>query len=335
VTPGTCSGVTGAPHGTRSCAPFAKCSSGLCITSCGGDADCLTGVCDPKTLTCVASIDAGVDSGPDTSIADTGVADTTVADTFVPDTSVDDTFVPDTSVADTTIADTTIEDTMVADTSPVDTGSADTRPIADMPAPAFPEHPTIGEFQRCNKNSECATGFCVEGVCCDSACTDRCHSCVLLSNPGKCTLEPVGVDLKNECGPSNQCLGTCGGSGECIGSGNGTMCARNRCTGTSTGIGPAYCPGPGGKCDTDDAVPFECAPYACDPVFGACLAQCTSSEQCASGSVCDVSTKTCVPAEAPPADDGGCSTSRSPKQSGEFGLIAIALAVAASRRRRA
>jgi hypothetical protein len=203
--------------------------------------------------------------------------------------------------------------------------------IADAPKVDLGDKPSVGDFQRCIKGSDCATGFCVDGVCCDSACTDRCHSCALLASPGKCTLEPVGVDLRNECGPAAQCLGTCGPGGQCIGSGDGTMCARNRCVGPSKGVGPAYCPSPGGKCGTDDVVPFDCAPYVCEPAFGACLTGCKSSEDCANGFVCDVGSKTCV-APAAPEEGGGCVMGR---RSSGVSLLFVAALIAFARRRRA
>ena len=105
-----------------------------------------------KNLTVMAistiqlQLGGNVDSGPDTSVADTSlpdrsVADTSVADTSVPDTSVTDTSVPDTSVPDTSVADTSLPDTSVADTSVADTSVADTsvvdsgnpNPIGSMP----------------------------------------------------------------------------------------------------------------------------------------------------------------------------------------------------------
>src|SRR5262249_33796332 len=148
----------------------------------------------------------------------------TGADATAPDAAPDAT--PDTATADTSVDDTTVADTTVPDTTTGET--ATDIGIAEVSSPPFQGVTSItGDFQRCTKGSECPTGHCVEGVCCDTPCTDRCHSCALLTSPGKCTLEPVGVDLKSECGPALSCLGTCGDKGECIGSGAGTMCARN------------------------------------------------------------------------------------------------------------
>jgi hypothetical protein len=226
-----------------------------------------------------------------------------------------------------------------------DAGS-DALPAADAPAPTLPPKPVVtGNFERCTKDSDCSTNHCVDGVCCDTACTDRCYSCALLSNPGKCTVEPIGVDLKNECGPALTCLGTCGGDGTCIGAGTGTMCARNRCVGATNGAGPAYCAAPGAKCDQNESVPFDCVPYICEPAFGACRTTCASSMDCANGFVCDVPNKTCIAVATPAADgvgeDGGgcgCITpgTRGPGSARGAGLLAstvLALALAARRRR--
>jgi hypothetical protein len=214
-----------------------------------------------------------------------------------------------------------------------DTGT--TPAIAETGAPTLPATPSVTDaFLRCTKASDCTTGFCVDGVCCDSACTDKCSSCALLSNPGKCTVEPVGVDLRNECGPANQCLGTCDGAGQCIGAGKGTMCGRNRCTSSSSGVGPAYCAAPGAKCALDDAVPFECSPYACEPAFGACRSTCAASTDCANGFICDTTAKNCVPTPAPPADEGGCAFGGpSQNKSGIAAMILAALALAGRARR--
>jgi MYXO-CTERM domain-containing protein len=221
-----------------------------------------------------------------------------------------------------------------------DSGS-DALVTADAPAPTLPAVPTVnGDFTRCTTDSECSTNHCVEGVCCDTACTDRCNSCALLTNPGKCTVEPIGVDLKNECGPALTCLGTCGGDGSCIGAGTGTMCARNRCVGASTGAGPAYCASPGAKCNTSEAVPFDCGAYICEPAFGACRNTCASSLDCTNGFVCDVPSKTCVAVANADTnstgDEGGgcgCTTPGTSRPAGLLAATILALGLVARRRR--
>jgi hypothetical protein len=326
-TSATCPPTTAAP-----CAGSLVCASATaCKSACVVDADCTSGVCD-ATGKCVAPIpDAGpVDTGVDTAVADTAPApDTAVADTApAPDTAL----APDTAIADTDVADTAAApDTATAE---------DTRGVAEVGAPKLPVTPIISGFQRCHEDGECGSSHCVEGVCCDTACKEACHSCALLSSPGICSLEPIGVDLKNDCGPGLSCLGTCGAAGECIGSGTGTQCARNRCTGPSTGLGPAYCPGPGAQCDTNGQVPFDCGAYACEPAFGACLVKCSTTDECAPGNVCDPATTLCGPMPTPPSTSGGC-TLGAPGTEGastSAGLSAAGAALAAlafARRRRA
>jgi hypothetical protein len=42
----------------------------------------------------------------------------------------------------------------------------------------------------------------------------------------------------------------------------------------------------------------SCFPYSCDPQSGACRYNCTSDQQCATGAMCNVASKSCVPAVA-------------------------------------
>src|SRR5262249_41477399 len=123
-----------------------------------------------------------------------------------------------------------------------DTGvdATDSSSDSTPPPPDAAAKPTAsGDFVSCKNGSECKTGFCVDGVCCDSACTESCHSCALPWAPGTCTLEPYGTDRGNSCGASGSCVSTCDGKGGCTPAAFGTQCGIARCTGTSTGEGPA------------------------------------------------------------------------------------------------
>ncbi len=305
---GTVCGVTGCTAGSLTKA--ATCDGTATTCPAPSPTPCPNGLICADATTCKTACTTGAD-------CTTGYCDLATAKCTAP---------PGDAGADTSITDT--------GTPPEDTGSAtDALIIAEEPAPKLPEKPVVPEFQRCVHNSECSTGHCVDGVCCDTACTDRCHSCALLGSPGKCTQEPVGVDLRNECGPANTCLGTCGAKGECIGAGTGTMCARNRCTTASTGAGPAYCASPGATCNVDDTVPFDCSPYICEPAFGACRSSCASSSDCANGFICDVGSKTCTPLP-PPADEGGCAASSRPVKTSLAAWVVLAIAIGVFRRRR-
>ncbi len=339
-------GQCGAPTpATTACAPY-SCGALGCKTSCNVDADCVsTAYCDTATSVCVVKKAQGTTCGGATQclsgFCESGVccASTCTGSCnscnetgsqgvcTVISGCTTDAGPPDASAGDTAI---TVSDT---GTSSTDAGLG----VAETPAPTLPAVPSVaGDYQRCNKPSDCASGFCVDGVCCDSACQDKCHSCALLDTPGRCTLEPIGVDLRQDCGPANQCLGTCGGNGQCIGSGAGTMCARNRCTGASTGLGPAYCAAPGAACTTNEAVAFECSPYTCEPAFGACRATCAGSADCANGFVCDVPAKSCV--KVPPVvEDSGCACSTpGPARTGvELAGALLGVSITIARRRSA
>ncbi len=188
----------------------------------------------------------------------------------------------------------------------VDGGLSD---AADAGTPVFDATPPklSTSVKHCSKPSDCSTGFCVDGVCCDTACGDTCHSCALPSSPGHCALEPIGVDLRHECGPALSCVGTCGAEGKCAVAQKGTTCAPSRCVTASTGLGPAACSAEGAKCPTDDSIAFDCAPYVCDQAVGACLTTCASSSDCANGTVCDTTTNVCVVPAPPAPSNGGCS----------------------------
>ncbi|MGZ3422618.1 MAG: Kelch repeat-containing protein [Polyangiales bacterium] len=393
---GTCSSVdSGAPHGTRSCAPYLACKLGACATSCASTADCASGYCSaskcvggkalgqpcglgsectsgqcadgvccntactedcgscsiaglegtcspkPAAATCGASgctgahlVTVGHCSGTTTSCvygATTPCPGALVcADATTCKTSCAKDADCTTGACDTSSGTCTLPDGGVAETGVPDASGPDA--IAGEPAPRVDDHPTVAGFTRCSKASDCGSGFCVDGVCCDTACEGKCHSCALLTSPGKCTLSPIGVDLRSDCGPALSCLGTCDGKGQCIGAGAGTMCGRNRCVSPSTGVGPAYCAAAGAKCPTDGVVPFDCAPYICEPAFGACRSDCATSADCANGSICDVGSRTCIAAPPPEDAGGGCSFG-APSRGNGFAILAALLVAARLRAR--
>lgn len=210
-------------------------------------------------------------------------------------------------------------------TNPTELADAGGAPITTPPATSVG-----GTFARCIADDDCPSKHCSDGVCCDTACKDRCHSCALPSSPGVCTLEPVGVDLRNECGAALSCSGTCGPGGECIGSTKGSLCARSRCVSATQGVGPAVCTESGGACPVSTAVAFDCLPYTCEPAFGACRTTCSSSAECAGGFVCELGTRTCV-APAAASDDSGCAVGNA-GHDGAFPLALLALAALLRRR---
>lgn len=316
---GRCTGTSEKCDGsvTAPCAGALKCLDGKsCKGSCAIDGDCVTGACETSTGTCQVPADAGP--------ADTGAPDAAIADTSTPDTATADAI-----VADATTTPDTATGSDAAEDGPLPPGEGD----AATGWPGTGETPKVPtEAIRCTLDAECASGFCVEGVCCDSRCDQPCHSCALFQSAGKCTAEPYGVDLKQDCGKAIECFATCGGKGTCVGAGPGVLCSRNRCTGPSAGVGPAFCKGKGELCSPADAVAFDCGAYACDPAFGACKTTCTMSADCAPGNVCDLGTKSCV-APSAAEDDSGCATSAPGTRNGLFGATLLLAMLGAFRRR--
>jgi hypothetical protein len=329
----SCSGATLSPGGhcsgsdgtctaaaASTCPGALKCANASsCLARCNSTADCATGTCSPVSGTCDGSVlDAGAG---DSAVADSATADSASADSTTADSASADSGTPDTG-------------TSVSDATTVD---------ADGGQPT--EKPNVtGTFVTCVRDGECASGHCSDGVCCDTACKEHCHTCILPGSPGKCVEAPVGVDLRGDCGAASQCLSTCGPGGACIGAGTGTLCARSRCLSASTGVGPAVCIRPGAACPSDEAVRFDCAPFACEPVFGACRNACTNTNDCAPGFLCDVGQRLCVAGAIPAASDaGGCSVEGSsagatgggePWIAGGVVIAALGLARGARRRRR-
>jgi MYXO-CTERM domain-containing protein len=223
----------------------------------------------------------------------------------------------------------------------MDAGPADA--VADgSPALDAAPPPAIAEsFERCAKDAECKGGHCADGVCCDTACRETCHSCTLPGSIGTCRPTPLGLDLRGECGPARSCTGTCSGDGKCVGAATFAQCAAPHCTSISTGVGASYCVASGVGCPSDEAAtPFDCAPYVCEPAFGACRGTCVTSNDCVGAYECDVTTKTCVSA-APTSGGGGggCATggagdARGTDAASIPALVLVGLALAGSRRRR-
>jgi hypothetical protein len=323
---GRCTGTSEVCSGAvaTTCAGALKClDAKSCKGSCSADADCTTGACDVLSGACVTPV---VDAGVDAAGADAGAdAAAEAGAEAAADTAAEAEAAADTATAADTAAD-----------APLPPG--DGEPAAGWPhGDATPVEPA--SVHRCAFDAECETGFCVEGVCCDQRCDAPCHSCAMLTAPGKCTLEPYGVDLKQSCGRALDCFATCGGAGQCVGAGPGVMCARNRCTGPSAGVGAAFCAAAGQACPTAEGVGFECGAYGCDPAFGACRTVCTTSDDCAPGNLCDPESQRCAP--PPPApESSGCDVGLAGDVAGGtqgraiLAAVGAALAIVVTRRRR-
>jgi hypothetical protein len=63
----------------------------------------------------------------------------------------------------------------------------------------------------CTGDTQCLSNHCIDGVCCNTTCTGTCRACDVAGSVGTCSFVPNGAD------PDNECLGgfDCNGSGGC------------------------------------------------------------------------------------------------------------------------
>ena len=145
---------------------------------------------------------------------------------------------------------------------------------------------------RCDKDGDCASGFCTDGVCCNVACGGPCLSCALPNREGTCW--PVD---QRQPDPHGQCLNageaSCGQTGLCDGLGGcakfprDTVCVQPTCAGNKRNT-PGTCNGLG-TCQAggiQDCHPFRCA-------AGECAKTCETDADCDEGIACV--NRTCGP----------------------------------------
>lgn len=154
---------------------------------------------------------------------------------------------------------------------------------------------------------------------------------------------------------------TCDGAGNCP-TASTTDCApyacgdsacKTTCASSADCGGANVCDTKSGKCvvavefkcseDGASAIPTDasktavaCAPYRCDSSTGRCATRCVTSSDCADGTACETATGLCSSIESPStggSDDGGCSTSRTPRSPFAL-LLLVGVAIARSIRAR-
>lgn len=212
----------------------------------------------------------------------------------------------------------------------------------------------------CGGADECESGFCVDGFCCDAACDGNCEACLLavtgLPN-GVCAPILAATDPQNDCpdGPAGSCASQllCDGSRQCIAA--TTLCGNFACNaqGCETTCSDALPCAPGNACILGECVSaaslcteetmglqpdgtvLDCAPYRCQP-NGSCFEACDSIEQCATGSVCDDASFSCVDKPSASDESTGCVCAMAESSDNGFarGLFAGLLALAIAQRRR-
>ncbi|MGE3635595.1 MAG: hypothetical protein AB7P00_37165, partial [Sandaracinaceae bacterium] len=141
----------------------------------------------------------------------------------------------------------------------------------------------------CTASFQCSTGNCVDGYCCASACTGQCQACDVAGSLGACvpvTGAPHGT--RTACTTDGSaCGGACNGAltSACTYPSMATSCRTASCTAGIATLA-AVCQGDGncGPLETQDCSPYLCSGTAC------AAGSCTTSAECAIGFFCDGST---------------------------------------------
>ena len=258
---GTCTAVTGAPHGERpACAAGDATCAGSCdgvlTTACaypGDDVECRAASCTDGTATLAAGCN-GAGSCPVVQTQDCGG--------FV--------------CGETACRGDCTQDSECASDSYCSGGVC---------------VPELEPGTECAADNQCASGNCVDGVCCDTACEGQCEACDVTGSVGTCTAvtgAPHGA--RPACAAGDEiCAGSCDGESTeaCAYPGSGVQCRAASCAdGTATLAA---------DCDGAGACPVvqtqDCGDFVCGESM--CLGDCVSDVHCAVGNYC--SGGVCVP----------------------------------------
>jgi len=163
--------------------------------------------------------------------------------------------------------------------------------------------PTLPIGARCSADAQCALPYCVDGFCCSRACNGQCEACDLQGDqgqPGSCNT--VYNELPH--GGRAACAGSGSCGGLCLGDPNacGFPTSQHTC-GTATCVDGIQTDAPlcDGQGNCLPAGNTPCKPYVCST--NGCGQACGSDMDCASGFVCN-SRSQCVPGGSVMPDAG-------------------------------
>ncbi|MGE3669079.1 MAG: DNRLRE domain-containing protein [Polyangiaceae bacterium] len=160
--------------------------------------------------------------------------------------------------------------------------------------------------ETCGGDTECASGFCVDGFCCNAPCNGQCEACSVSGSEGTCT-EVTGapVGTRPSCADDGSvCGGTCngvqraacaypGGAEECRAadcmSGTATLSATCDGAGSCPAIQTLACPTgncAGTLCEGNCTVDGDCSAGAEYCAAGVCTPNKGNGEQCSRDSMC-------------------------------------------------
>jgi len=135
---------------------------------------------------------------------------------------------------------------------------------------------------------ECTSNNCVDGYCCNAACAGQCEACDVGGSAGTCS--PVSGAVhgsRTACTGTGACKATCDGSDrtKCASvPGTTVVCAAASCL-VDTATPARYCDGLGSCAPVSTS---KCDPYLCGPT--ACKTSCGTTADCATGYFCTGST---------------------------------------------
>ena len=166
--------------------------------------------------------------------------------------------------------------------------------------------------------TKCRAAACAEGVSTVPAVCDGKGNC-----PAVSTVSCNGFACDDK---AVACKTSCAGDGDCA---VGFVCESSTCKPITDKCSPD-----GTAAIHADGVSQACAPFLCRA--GRCLTSCATTSDCAVGTACAASTKTCESIATTPVSGGGCSsTANAPVgASGSIVLLLVVLSATALRRRR-
>jgi N-acetylneuraminic acid mutarotase len=300
VTPGTCAAVTGAPHGTRTCAPAAKCESGACATTCSADTDCAAGAfCNAGTCA-----NKGVDGTKCT--ANNGCLSGICTDGYCCNSAC---------TGQCEACDNAGREGLCAPAMGAPHGSR----------MACAKGASTCEARACDGTvRESCTAFAADAkVTCAEA---RCDGTSLIlaatcDGAGACAT-PISTSCVPYTCEAGTCRTSCTTNEQCAA---GLSCSDGRC------IGSATCADDGRVSVDPEGVRTPCGKYRCR-TDGRCGDACGASSDCSPGFICDTNARTCVAPAPTAAEDSGCSTGGR-AQSPAWALLVFAMVLAGLRRR--
>ncbi len=144
-----------------------------------------------------------------------------------------------------------------------------------------PEKPNA---DACSNDFECGSGECVDGVCCNTACDGQCEACDVVGSVGTCApVSGAPHGTRPSCATDGSlCGGSCDGAltSACTYPSVSVLCRGAACDAGVATV-EAFCTGTG-SCPVEQLV--DCTPYLCGT--DACDGDCQIDAECESGFYC-------------------------------------------------